>query len=71
MCIGYQTGSQEAAMLILTRYRGQSIRIGDGVTVKVLKVRRGYVLVGIEAPEGVRVMRCELPGRGPTQARRR
>jgi len=50
-------------MLILTRYRGQSIRIGDSVTVKVLKVREGYILLGIEAPATLRVLRQELLGR--------
>jgi carbon storage regulator len=47
-------------MLILTRYRGQSIKIGAEVTVKVLKVRDRYILLGIEAPDGVRVLRAEL-----------
>jgi carbon storage regulator len=50
-------------MLILTRYRGQSIKIGDDVTVKVLKVRDRYILIGIEAPDGVRVLRAELEER--------
>jgi len=50
-------------MLILTRYRGQSIKIGDDVTVKVLKVRDRYILIGIEAPDGVRVLRAELEAR--------
>ena len=50
-------------MLILTRYRGQSIKIGDDVTVKVLKVRDRYILIGIEAPDGVRVLRAELTQR--------
>ncbi len=50
-------------MLILTRYRGQSIKIGADVTVKVLKVRDRYILLGIEAPDGVRVLRAELAER--------
>jgi carbon storage regulator len=56
-------------MLILTRYRGQSIKIGDGVTVKVLKVRDRYILIGIEAPDGVRVLRAELEERGRVSPR--
>ena len=61
-------------MLILTRYRGQSIRIGDDVTVKVLKVRDRYILLGIEAPDGVRILRAELAERetvNPCDARLR
>ena len=61
-------------MLILTRYRGQSIKIGDDVTVKVLKVRDRYILLGIEAPDGVRVLRAELAARealNPRDARLR
>jgi carbon storage regulator CsrA len=56
-------------MLILTRYRGQSIKIGDDVTVKVLKVRDRYILIGIEAPDGVRVLRAELEHRAPSNPR--
>jgi carbon storage regulator len=63
MCIEYQTGQSKTAMLILTRYRGQSIKIGADVTVKVLKVRDRYILLGIEAPDGVRVLRAELAER--------
>ena len=58
-------------MLILTRFRGESIRIGDGVAVKILKVRSGYILVGIDAPDGVRVLRAELLNRERAPVRRR
>lgn len=56
-------------MLILTRYRGQSIKIGADVTVKVLKVRDRYILLGIEAPDGVRVLRAELAERDAVNPR--
>jgi carbon storage regulator CsrA len=56
-------------MLILTRYRGQSIKIGADVTVKVLKVRDRYILLGIEAPDGVRFLRAELVDREPLSPR--
>lgn len=47
-------------MLVLTRKRGEAIRIGDGVTVSVVQVRQGKVLLGIDAPETVPVVRTEL-----------
>ena len=37
-------------MLILSRKMGESIHVGDSVTVTVLGVARGQVKIGIEAP---------------------
>jgi len=46
-------------MLVLTRKKGEEIKIGDDVTVTV--VRTGKVIkLGIEAPTGVRIIRAEL-----------
>ena len=47
-------------MLVLARKRGQSIIIGDGIEVKILKVDGGYVSVGIEAPREISINRAEL-----------
>jgi carbon storage regulator len=47
-------------MLVLTRRAGQSIRIGDGVEVTVVRVEGDRVVLGIEAPREVRVVRSEL-----------
>ena len=47
-------------MLILTRKVGETIRIGDGVTVRVLEVRGGQVRLGIDAPADVRIFREEV-----------
>ena len=44
-------------MLVLERYVGQRLRIGDHVQVVVLSVREGEVRVGIVAPKNVRVYR--------------
>lgn len=46
-------------MLLLSRRKDQAIYIGD-VRVLVLKIERGTVLLGIEAPKGVLVLREEL-----------
>ena len=47
-------------MLILTRKVGETIRIGDAVTVRVLEVRGSQVRLGIEAPSDVRIFREEV-----------
>lgn len=47
-------------MLILTRRAGESIRIGDDVTISVVEVRGHQVRLGIEAPRHVVVHREEI-----------
>ncbi len=47
-------------MLVLSRRVGESIVIGDDVTVTVLEVRGDVVRVGIDAPRSVSVHRQEL-----------
>jgi carbon storage regulator len=47
-------------MLVLTRRAGESVRIGDDVTVTVLDVRGEVVRVGIQAPRSVAVHRDEI-----------
>ena len=48
-------------MLVIKRKRYESIRIGDNITITVLRVKGNQVRVGIEAPREVRVVRGELP----------
>lgn len=47
-------------MLVLSRNRHESIRIGENIEIKVLDVRGGRVRLGIVAPAEVRVVRHEL-----------
>ena len=47
-------------MLILCRREGQSIRIDERVSVRVLAIRRETVELGIEAPRWVQVDREEV-----------
>jgi carbon storage regulator len=47
-------------MLILTRRAGESVMIGDEVTVTVLGVQGNQVRVGINAPKNVAVHREEI-----------
>ena len=48
-------------MLVLTRKRQEQVRIGDNITLTVLRIKGNTVRVGIEAPRDVRVVRGELP----------
>ena len=50
-------------MLTLSRKVGLCIMIGDVVEVKVVKVDRGYVRIGIQAPREILVLRAEMVGR--------
>jgi carbon storage regulator CsrA len=47
-------------MLVLSRKAGETINIGEGVKVSVIRLEGGRVRLGIEAPENVRILRGEL-----------
>ena len=47
-------------MLVLSRRVGESIVIGDDITVTVLEIRGDVIRVGIDAPRSVTVHRAEL-----------
>ncbi len=49
-------------MLILTRRVGESVRIGEDVTITVLRVKGTQVRLGVTAPRTVTVQREEIPG---------
>jgi carbon storage regulator len=53
-------------MLILTRKIGETIRIGDNVTVRVLGLRGGQVSLGFTAPDDVRILREEILSAAPS-----
>jgi carbon storage regulator len=47
-------------MLVLTRRPGQSILIGPDVELVVVRIEGDRVVLGIDAPRAVRVIRAEL-----------
>jgi carbon storage regulator CsrA len=57
-------------MLVLTRKHQEKIRIGDNITITILKTKGKAVRVGIEAPANIAVVRGELVANGmaPVQA---
>jgi carbon storage regulator len=51
---------KEKSMLILTRKVGESINIGDDITITILGVSGQQVRIGINAPKDVAVHREEI-----------
>jgi len=51
---------KEYNMLILTRRVGESLIIGDDVTVNILGVKGNQVRIGVDAPKEVPVHREEI-----------
>lgn len=47
-------------MLILTRRVGETLVIGDDVTITVLEVKGSQVRIGINAPKSVSIHREEI-----------
>jgi carbon storage regulator len=59
-------------MLVLTRKESESIRIGDDVTITVVRIDGNKVRIGVEAPKSVTIKRAELEPEDvqPTDRRR-
>jgi carbon storage regulator len=47
-------------MLVLTRKLGESIRIGDNITIKIIDLDGHHAKLGIEAPKSIAVNREEI-----------
>lgn len=47
-------------MLVLSRKVGESIKIGDGITIVVNRISGNRVTLGLQAPKNMRIIRGEL-----------
>ena len=47
-------------MLVLTRKRGETVHIGQDITVTCPQIRGQVMKIGIDAPASIRVLRGEL-----------
>ncbi|HEX2243215.1 MAG TPA: carbon storage regulator CsrA [Gammaproteobacteria bacterium] len=47
-------------MLILSRRPGESLTIGDNITITVVSINGNQIRLGIKAPREVRVLREEI-----------
>jgi carbon storage regulator CsrA len=55
-------------MLVLSRKKGEQIRIGDNIVITVHRISGNRVSVGIEAPADCRIVRGELQAIAETVA---
>jgi carbon storage regulator len=47
-------------LLVITRQKGQIIRIGDDIEIMVVEVEGDRVRIGINAPRSITILRGEL-----------
>ena len=52
-------------MLVLSRKTGEKIRIGDNVTVTIVRIGPNNVRLGIDAPRDLNIVREELCAHEP------
>ena len=61
--VGFQVQNdlfKELKMLVLSRYRDESIYIGDDIVITVVDIRGDRVRIGVQAPPNVSVHRQEV-----------
>ncbi len=47
-------------MLVLSRKLGESIHIGDGIKITIIRIKGNRISIGIDAPDEFRIVRGEL-----------
>ena len=50
-------------MLVLSRKKGETIKIGNDITITIVKCGMGNVRIGVDAPSHVEVHRSEIAAR--------
>jgi carbon storage regulator CsrA len=56
-------------MLVLTRRIGETLMIGDDISITILAVKGNQVRIGIQAPPSVSVYRAEVYSKFSTKRR--
>lgn len=51
---------KDAVMLVLSRSKGESIRVGENIEIKVTEIGGGKVRLGITCPKDIVILRSEL-----------
>ena len=47
-------------MLVLSRKKGQTIKIGDDIEITIISTANNQVKIGINAPKNIEILRQEL-----------
>ena len=47
-------------MLVLSRKKGETIKIGDGIEITIVATANDQVKIGIQAPKNIEILRKEL-----------
>ena len=55
-------------MLILSRQCNESIHLGDHIVLTIVSIAGEKVRIGVEAPDGIRILRRELDKHTETPA---
>ncbi len=55
-------------MLVLSRKQQETIRIGDQITITIVKLHGNRVRLGIDAPKNIEVLRGEIAFEMPEQS---
>ena len=53
-------------MLVLSRKAGEKIKIGEDVTMQVIRIQGTTVKLGFDAPQSVRILRDDIIKGGPS-----
>ncbi|GIN85249.1 hypothetical protein J6TS2_16350 [Heyndrickxia sporothermodurans] len=47
-------------MLVLTRKKGEAIKIGDDIEIKIVSIQGDQIKIGINAPKSIEIHRQEI-----------
>ena len=47
-------------MLVLTRKEGEEIRIDGGILISIIEIKKESIVIGIDAPRELKVLRSEV-----------